>query len=169
MNNALPEPMVPADCDLRGLSFMPLDAQRLLDSDLFAIATGDEFKAAVALWCKSWFQVPAASLPNDDRILAHLSGAGSGWKKVREVALRNWVLCEDGRLYHPIVAEKALEAWPARIGYQTKKSADAERKERERQDRKSLFETLRSHGQVMPYNTPQLTICCSCARSWCQL
>lgn len=153
MTSELPDPLTPADCDLRGLPFIPLDAQRLLDSDLFALSTGDEFKAAVALWCKSWFQVPAASLPNDDRILAHLSGAGAGWKKLREIALRNWILCSDGRLYHPVVAEKALEALPAREGYVARKTADAERKDKERRDRAALFELLRSHGHVMPYDT----------------
>lgn len=108
------DPLTPADCDLRGLPFLPLDVVRLLDSDLFALSTGDEFKAAVALWCRSWNQVPAASLPDDDRILAHLSGAGARWKKVRAMALRGWIKCNDGRLYHPVVAEKAREAWEHR-------------------------------------------------------
>lgn len=109
------EPLVAADVDLRGLPFMPLDTVRLLDSDLFALSTGDEFKAAVALWCKSWTQVPAASVPNDDRVLAHLSGAGPRWKKVMPMALRGWTLCSDNRWYHPVVAEKALEAWSHRV------------------------------------------------------
>ncbi|GBR03919.1 DUF1376 domain-containing protein [Acetobacter oeni] len=111
----LPDPMTPEDCDLRGLPYMPLDVIRIIDCDLFAISTGDEFKAAVALWCKSWVQIPAASLPDDDRVLAHLSGAGARWKKVRDMALRGWVKCSDGRLYHPTVSEKACHAWKARI------------------------------------------------------
>lgn len=106
---------VPPECDLRGLPWMPIDTVRLLDSDLFALATGEEFKAAVALWCKAWQQVPAASLPEDDRILAKLSGAGARWKKVKEQALRGFVRCTDGRLYHPVIAEKALEAWAHRL------------------------------------------------------
>lgn len=109
------DPMTPPDCDLRGLAFMPLDVVRLGDSDLVALSTGEEFKAAVMLWCKAWLQVPAASLPDDDRILAHLSGAATRWSKVKAVALRGWVLCSDGRLYHPVVAEKAREAWAFRL------------------------------------------------------
>lgn len=105
------DPMTPPECDLRGLPFMPLDVVRLGDSDLFALASGEEFKAAVALWCKAWLQVPAASLPDDPRILAHLSGTGARWSKVSNMALRGWVKCSDGRLYHPVVAEKAREAW----------------------------------------------------------
>lgn len=104
-------PLTPPDCDLRDFAFMPLDAARLLDSDLFALSTGDEFKAALSLWCKAWMQIPAGSVPNDDRVLAHLSGAGSKWKKVKGMALRGFILCEDGRLYHTIVCEKANEAW----------------------------------------------------------
>ncbi|WP_291365319.1 DUF1376 domain-containing protein [Acetobacter sp. UBA5411] len=110
----LPDPLTPEDCDLRGLPFMQLDVVRLIDSDLFALSTGDEFKASVALWCKSWTQLPAASLPDDDRVLAHLSGSGTKWKRIKAMALRGWVKCSDGRLYHPTVAEKALHAWKAR-------------------------------------------------------
>lgn len=105
------EPLTPPDCDLRDFAFMPLDVARILDSDVYALATGDEFRAAFSLWCKSWTQVPAASLPDDDRILAHLSGTGAKWKKVKAMALRGFVKCSDGRLYHSVVAEKANEAW----------------------------------------------------------
>lgn len=111
----LPAPLVPADVDLRGLPYMPLDVVRLMDSDLFALSTGDEFKSAVALWCKAWTQVPAGSVPNDDRVLAHLSGAGARWKKARTMAMRGWMLCSDGRWYHPVIAEKAADAWSKRI------------------------------------------------------
>jgi len=92
---------------------MPVDTVKLLDSDLNAIATPEEFRAAVRLWCKAWHQLPAASLPDDDRILATLSGSVSlgRWKRIREVALRGFVKCSDGRMYHPVIAAKAIEAW----------------------------------------------------------
>ncbi|WP_307139869.1 DUF1376 domain-containing protein [Pseudoroseomonas cervicalis] len=102
---------------------MPLDVVRLIDSDLFALSTGDEFKAAVALWCKAFLQRPAGSLPDDDRILAHLSAAGARWAKVKEMALRGWVLCADGRLYHPVVAEKVVDAWQARLSQRARTEA----------------------------------------------
>lgn len=104
-------PLVPPEVDLRDFGFMPLDVQRLRDSDLATIATGEEFKAAVLLWCAAWHQLPAASLPNDERWLARHSGAGAAWRKVRAEALRGFIECSDGRLYHPVVAEKALESW----------------------------------------------------------
>lgn len=154
----LPDPLVAADVDLRGLPWMRLDTSRLLDSDLFAISTGDEFKAAVALWCKSWTQSPAASLPDDDRVLAHLSGSGARWKKLRPMALRGWQKCSDGRLYHPVVAEQARAAWDERLDFRAKAEAAAERKKREREDRQRMFEELRQVGIVLPYDTKTQTL-----------
>lgn len=149
-----PLPLVPAEVDLRGLPWMRLDTGRLLDSDLFALSTGPEFKAAVALWCKSWTQMPAASLPTDDRILAHLSGAGTAWKKLKPMALRGWVECDDGRLYHPVVAEQALLAWEERVAYRADRDAAAERKRNERIERAQIFEALKASGHSPKWNTP---------------
>lgn len=115
-----PAPLLSADVDVRGLPFMPLDTARLLDSDFFALTSGDEFKAGLTLWCKAWQQVPAASLPDDDRVLAHLSGSGSKWKKVKAMALRGFTLCSDGRWWHPVIAQKAAEAWKHRQAQRTK-------------------------------------------------
>lgn len=113
----LPNPLTDSTCDLRAFPFMPLDVVRLRDSDIAALSTAEEFRAAVLLWCASWHQVPAASLPDDDRVLAQLAGYGrvvAEWRKVRAGALRGWVKCVDGRLYHPVVAEKARDAWAAK-------------------------------------------------------
>lgn len=133
---------------------MRLDTGRLLDSDLFALSNGAEFKAAVALWCKSWTQQPAASLPTDDRILAHLSGAGTLWKKLKTMALRGWIECDDGRLYHPVVAEQALLAWEERVAYRADRDAAAERKQKERIERAQIFEALAAAGHKPKWNAP---------------
>ena len=106
-----PEPLVPAEVDLRDFPFIPLDVVRLRDSRLAAISSGDEFMAWMMLVCASWHQQPAGSLPDDDVDLARLAGFGrvvKEWEKVRDGALYGWILCSDGRFYHPIVAEKAL-------------------------------------------------------------
>jgi hypothetical protein len=111
----LPEPFTPANCDLRGMPFMPLDVVRLRDSDLVALSSGPQFKAAVLLWCFAWHQVPAASLPDDERILARAAGCSPAlWRSGANMALRGWVKCRDGRLYHPVIAEKARKAWNGR-------------------------------------------------------
>lgn len=108
------QPLVDACVDLRDFAYMPLDVLRLRDSDLFSTTTAEEFRAAVILWCAAWHQTPAASLPDNDVTLCHLAGFGrniADWHAVKDGALRKWVRCDDGRLYHPIVAEKANEAW----------------------------------------------------------
>ena len=69
--NDLPEPLVPADVDLRSFPTMPVDVQALRNSDMAVTATADEFRAAILLWIAAWHQVPAGSLPNDDKILQH--------------------------------------------------------------------------------------------------
>lgn len=106
-----PEPLVPADCDLRDFQFTPVEFQRLFSSETWLLANDAEKVAAITLWGRCWSQVPAGSMPSDDRLLAQLSGAGSRWKRVRDIAMRGWVLCTDGRYYHPVMSEKALEAW----------------------------------------------------------
>ena len=104
--------MTPADCDLRDSRFMPLYAQALLNSDFNAMADDTAWRAGITLWLKAWHQVPAASLPDDDEALCALAGLGrdrDSWKRVRDKALRGWTRCADGRLYHPVMAEAALE------------------------------------------------------------
>lgn len=112
------EPLVPAVVDLRDFPYMPLDTVRLRDSRLASHVSGEGFRCAVLLWCVSWHQVPAASLPDDEVLLAQYAGFGRSvreWRKVSQQALYGWIKCEDGRYYHPTVAEKALEAWDQRL------------------------------------------------------
>lgn len=116
-----PAPLVAEDIDLRDFQFMPLDVRRLRDSDLAADETPEACWAAVLLWCAAWHQVPAGSIPNNEQWIAKQCGYVSQgrvspqWKRVRKGALRGWVECSDGRLYHPVVAEKAAEAWRSKL------------------------------------------------------
>lgn len=113
-------PLTPEDCDLRDFQFMPMDISRLFGSRFHAVCNDAEWRAGVTLWLKSFHQVPAASLPDDDVELCRLAELGrdiKAWKKVRENALHGWEKCEDGRLYHKVVAEKALEAWGKKQSY----------------------------------------------------
>lgn len=117
----LTEPLTPDDCNLRGLPYMPLDVVRFLESDLVGVVTPQEGWAAILLWARSWLQVPAASLPDNDRQLARWAGLSEAeWREVRTNALRGWRRASNGRLYHPVVAEKALSAWIERLRLQQK-------------------------------------------------
>lgn len=115
------EPLTPSNCDLRDFAFMPLDVARLRDSDLASNETPEACWSAVLLWAASWHQVPAASIPNDEKWIAKQAGYAQrgkvdrAWADVRPGALRGWIECADGRLYHPVVAEKAIDAWKAKL------------------------------------------------------
>lgn len=110
----LPAPMLPPSCDLRKFADMPLDVNRLRKSETRVRTKPEEFRAAIMLWCAAWHEVPAASVPDDDIGLADLAGYGVAvkeWKKVRAGALRGFVRCADGRLYHPVIVGKAIASW----------------------------------------------------------
>jgi hypothetical protein len=99
------------------MQHMPLLGERLLTSDFDARCNDAEWRAGVTLWWRAWQQVPAGSLPNDDAALAGLAGYRRdprGWAKVRANALHGFVLCSDGRLYHPVICELAQTAWKKR-------------------------------------------------------
>lgn len=150
------DPLVAADVDLRGMPFMPLEVQRLRDSTFALQATAEEFRAGILLWCASWLQVPAGSLPDDDASLASYAGFGRdlrGWRRVKNGALRGFVRCTDGRMYHPVIAEKAAKAWAERLDYLEIKENDRLRKAEERKDRTRIFAKLREYGVVMPGST----------------
>lgn len=114
MSESPPAPLVPSDADLRHFATMPLDVQRLRDSDLASVPDADVFRISVLSWCAAWHQLPAGSLPDDDVALARLLGFGRdlrGWKRARaKGALRGWIMCSDGRLYHPVVAGAVHDA-----------------------------------------------------------
>ena len=114
---SLPEPLVTTGADLTGFPGFLLDVEKLLSSELLALATPAEFRAAVLLWCHAWKQTPPASLPNDDRLLAAWSGAGADWPAARDMALRGFVLCSDQRLYHKTLAADANRGWAKRVRF----------------------------------------------------
>lgn len=132
MSEQLPDPLTPADCDLTDFAYMELDVRRLRDSKFAASSDGEAFRAAILLWCAAWHQIPAASLPDDDVELSNLAGFGrviKEWKKVRVEALNGFVKCNDGRLYHSVIAEKAVAAFAAKEVFAFKKFQDRLRKE----------------------------------------
>ncbi len=122
---------VPPECDLRGLQFMPLYGDRLFASATWISASAEEKVAALRLWWHAYArEVPASSLPDDDKLLAEYAGYGvaiKAWLKMKPAAMRGWVKCTDGRWYHPVVAELALEAWAGRV-----RNREKQRKWRER-------------------------------------
>lgn len=129
--NDLPPPLTPPNCDLRAFRDLPLDVGRFRDSGLVTHESAEAIVAAVLLWGAAWHQIPAASLPDDDRELARFAGYGravEAWRAVRDGALRGFVKCSDGRLYNRTLAEKALVAHTKRLKYQWQTAKDRHRK-----------------------------------------
>lgn len=124
---------------------MPLDVARLRDSDLAANETPEACWAAVLLWAASWHQVPAASIPNDDRWIAKQAGyaqrgkIAKEWVDIRPGALRGWIECSDGRLYHPVVSEKAREAWQAKLEQRYRSECARIKKHNERHEGANVY------------------------------
>lgn len=124
----LPEPMTPADCDLRGYEFMPLFGQRLFGSHFYSLALQNPRAgiAAQKLWWEAWQQCPAGSLPDDDFTLCRLADFGAdlkAWAKAKAVALHGFIRCTDGRLYHPLLCEHARHAFERRRKERERKAA----------------------------------------------
>lgn len=118
MTDSLPEPLTPPESDLQDFAFMPLHVARLRDSDLAAEEHPEACWYAVLLWSASWHQLPAGSLPDNETVLARLCGLGRDLKtfrKHRAGAMRGFVQCSDGRLYHPVVAEEVHKAWGQKL------------------------------------------------------
>ncbi len=153
----LPEPLTPADCDLRGMPYMPLHVVQLLQSETFSLASGDEFKAALALWCASWLEVPAGSLPDKDEMLQELSRSKK-WGRVRARAMSGWIKCSDGRLYHKVIAEAALNAWELRLLQREKSEARNDRQQRWRTRTREVSQILRSRGITPPAGASLATL-----------
>lgn len=122
MTAPLPDPLVPLDVDLRGYEFIPLFGDRLFGSETWIGITPEAKLAALQLWWRAYAkEVPASSLPENDALLANYAGYGvqmKPWRRVKAQAMRGFVLCSDGRWYHPFVAELALDAWKGRRQHQ---------------------------------------------------
>lgn len=113
MTDFRPAPPVPDYADLSHFKDFPLDLVRFKGSAFVSKATPEGLLAAMRTWTTSWHQRPAGSLPKDEDFIMKACGYNRnprGWARVREAALNGWFECQDGRLYHPVVAEKVNEA-----------------------------------------------------------
>lgn len=121
MTDPRPAPLVPLEVDLRDFPRMGLDVARLRNSELVVDLPPEICWAALLLWCAAWHEVPAGSVPNNDRWLADKCGYVSrgqidvSWGQIRAGVLRGFVECSDGRLYHKVTCEIALDAWSSKL------------------------------------------------------
>lgn len=124
-------PPLPAEVDLRHFQTMPLAVRTLRDSSFAASSHPEAFRCAVLLWCAAWHQVPAGSLPDNDKELAQLAGLGrdlQAWATHRVEALWKFVRHDDGRLYHPEIVSAARDAWTQSLRHHYERACDRLRK-----------------------------------------
>ncbi len=141
MTEQLPAPPYPAHVDLTHFDDMPLEVRRLRDSGIAGVADAEAFRCGVLSWCAAWHQVPAGSLPADDADLCRLVGLGRDlktWKRLRPDAMRGWMQFADGRLYHPVVAEKVVERWNGSCLTLWKRKCDSIRNQNKDRAKKQL-------------------------------
>lgn len=127
-----PAPMVPAECTMGGNDWFPLSHRKLRKSKWWRRASDLARARNVMLWGEAYDATPAGSLPDDDDDLAEAAGFGmdvEAFIAVKAEIMAPWVLCSDGRWYHPTVCEVVLETWEKQSA---KRRADAERKARSR-------------------------------------
>lgn len=109
-----PEPLVPAEVSMGNNDWFPLHFRRMRKSRWWKTASDLARSRSVDMWGLAYEEVPAGSLPDDDAELADHAGFGRdirAWLEVKDEIMAAWVLCSDGRWYHPTLCEVILEAW----------------------------------------------------------
>ncbi len=142
------EPLVPAECTMAGNEWFPLHFDRLRKSKWWRRASDTARARNVMMWGEAYKAVPAGSLPDDDDELAEAAGYGmdvAAFIAAKDEIMAPWVLCTDGRWYHPTVCEVVLEAWE-RISERRRVAAQRKADQRAK---------VRGHGvrnQPVPHN-----------------
>lgn len=111
-----PAPLTPDGCTMGGNEWFPLHHRRLRKSKWWRRASDLARARNVMLWGEAYDASPAGSLLDDDDELAEAAGFGmdvDGFIRVKAEILAPWVLCYDGRWYHPTLCEVVLEVWEA--------------------------------------------------------
>lgn len=117
--HTLPAPLISKEVYLGDkCKWMPIQTDRFAHSTFTRIASNEQLGAAFRLWLIAWGEKPAGSLPNDDRWLADVTKLGDRWSSHAEVVLHGFVVCNDGRLYHPVICEIAKKRFEQLKGRQ---------------------------------------------------
>lgn len=116
-------PPYAADTRAKGWRF-ELDAERIEQSDTWALASPPQRAWLLRLWMVAWMQTPCGSLPESDELIAVRLGMGlPEFQQNRAILLRGWYTANDGRLYHPVIADLVIEMM-RRKAKETQRKAD---------------------------------------------
>jgi hypothetical protein len=147
-----PEPPIRADADLRQIPDIPIEIEAI--RTLASSMSAEAFRAAVLLWCAAWHQLPAGSIPDSDHHIAAMAGLAvdEAWAPLRAQALAGFTRHSDGRLYHPLIVEKAITVL-ADVQKRERRRADDRRRQKLHYDRKTGKAPPKPNG-CAPVMTP---------------
>lgn len=152
MLSDIPTPLTSVDMDVRDLDGFMLNVERLLASELWALTKNQPlaFRGAVGLWARAWKQIPPASLPNDEAVIAAFADMPlSKFRKCRALVMRGFELCSDGRFYHRKLSEEVNKIWPSVAKKRRDREADNLRLKQWRDKRRNGTETAsETHGET---------------------
>ncbi len=120
-----------------------IDYERVNQSDTWGLAPPELRPWLLMMWFVAWQHIPCGSLsPDEKAIAAHIGMPWAMWLHHREVLMRGWYRCSDGRLYHKILSEFvcALEGW--RAGNRDRAALHRSKK----QDEDIIYGTARKQG-----------------------
>lgn len=88
--------------------------------------TGDQVKAYLYLLCRSWAELPTATLPNDDVDLAFMARVSSEtWERIKGPILAQFESDGNGRIFHPRLKKEAefcaAKTFAGKSGWTTKR------------------------------------------------
>ena len=153
----LPEPPVPEECTMGNNDYFPLYFRRLRKSRWWRGASDLARSRNIDLWGEAYEQQPAGSLPDDDIDLADAAGFGrdvASFQKVKAEILTPWILCSDGRWYHPTVCEVVLDLWEKGS---VRRKNDAQRAKEYRDRVRQGIVTPKAHNVTRDGHAPGVT------------
>jgi len=108
VNGSLPEPPYPEGILARGWTF-DLNVERIWQSSTWIKCPAEIRPWLVVLWMTSWMNAPCGTYPDDDEVIAgRIQMPFNLFRVHREVLMRGWERCSDGRLYHDVVTELVM-------------------------------------------------------------
>ncbi len=133
MHMDLPTPPVPPNAEMKTTDIYPNDAPWIRRLKFYLMGPNTPIrKAGHNLFMYAWHNVPAGSLPDNQEILARISGLFEKWSSFRFALLDGWNACSDGNLYHPalsksvqIVLEKRQKASERKAFKQPKRDGNS--------------------------------------------
>lgn len=146
----LPEPLIPAEVNMGGNDWFPLYFGRLRKSRWWRRASDVARARNVMLWGEAYSAETAGSLPDDDDELAEAAGYGldaAAFRAVKAEIMEPWTLCSDGRWYHPMLCQVAMEAW-------SRKSATRKKEATRKAEQRARLKKQREAAAAPPTPAP---------------